>query len=128
MTISVTALYAAFFAIMFAALRIHVSILRGKYDVSILHDNKMDLALRIRRHGNFNENVPYAIVLMLIAEALGTPALWIHVMGLALVVSRVFHVISLDVENTASPLRIIGGIIATAAMILNVGFIVAYAL
>ena len=65
MTISVTALYAAFFAIMFAALRIHVSILRGKYDVSILHDNKMDLALRIRRHGNFNENVPYAIVLML---------------------------------------------------------------
>lgn len=53
------------------------------------------LELRVRAHGNHAEFVPLALLMLLIAELVGAPAVWLHVLGGTLLVARVFHVLGL---------------------------------
>jgi uncharacterized protein len=123
MTFPVTSLYAAILAVMAAILANVVSAKRGKANISILHGGDMQLALWIRRHGNLVETAPLALILMGLAEARGLPMLWLHAMGLALVVTRVMHVAGLDAANAKTPLRILGGAGTQAAMLGAAGFL-----
>jgi uncharacterized membrane protein YecN with MAPEG domain len=49
----ITSIYAAILAVAMIGLSSHVSMQRGKANVSILDGGNAELALRIRRHGNF---------------------------------------------------------------------------
>ena len=124
MTFPITSLYAATLALMMIALAAGVIIKRGKSGVSIMHGDDMNLALAMRRHGNFIENVPMALILMALAEVQGAAAPWLHVMGLLLVASRVVHAVGLNIESPSAPARIIGAsatflcIIAASAYLL----------
>ncbi len=62
----VTALYAAPLALLVTALSIHVTMLRAKTKISLLDGGNHQLTERIRRHGNFVENVPMVLLLMLL--------------------------------------------------------------
>jgi uncharacterized protein len=116
----ITSIYAAVLAIIMVALSSHVSAQRGKANVSILDGGNAELQLRMRRHGNFVENVPMALVIMLLAELDGVGVNWIRGAGLLLVVGRILHAIGLRAEK-ATALRLVGGIASTAAMLLMVG-------
>ncbi|MFO1033921.1 MAG: MAPEG family protein [Hyphomicrobiales bacterium] len=108
------------------ALSAHVSMLRAKTNISIGDGGNTSLALRIRRHGNFIENVPMALLLMALAELLGTGSLWLHAAGLLLLVGRLFHALGLNVTQPASPLRIAGGSMTTLATLIAAGNILAH--
>jgi len=123
-TLQLTGLYAAVLATMFIALRIQVSIMRGKTGISILHGDNIDLALRIRRHGNFTENAPLAIIMMIIVELMGASGTWIHAIGLLTIAGRFAHIFGLDAEKPAAPLRIIGGVLGQVGLLVAVVFIV----
>ena len=88
---TVTSIYAAIFAMMAIGLANIVSAKRGKANVAILHGGDMNLALWIRRHGNFLENVRLALILMGLAEARGLPVPWLHAMGGVLTMARLSH-------------------------------------
>ncbi len=45
----------------------------------------------IRAHGNFAEYVPFAVLLIALAELNGSPAWSIHVLGSVLVLARLSH-------------------------------------
>ena len=109
MSFPVTSLYAALFTLLVIVLANIISARRGKAGISILHGDDMGLALWIRRHGNLVENLPLALILMGLCEAHGLPALWLHVIGIALIVARLAHLAGLSTTNPAAPLRIIGG-------------------
>ena len=104
----ITALYAALLLAVFVALSALVGRQRGRANVSILHGDDMDLAVAIRRHGNFVEYVPLALVLMALIEANGGSALFLHVVGVLLLACRIAHPFGLQHDKSPTPLRAIG--------------------
>lgn len=123
MAFAVTSIYASILAIAAIVLAVIVSSKRGKYGVSILDGGHPELAAWIRKHGNFAEAVPFALLIMALAEARGMPAAWLHVMGSLLLISRLAHVYGLSHENPTEPLRI-GGTVGTHLTMLGaVGFL-----
>jgi uncharacterized membrane protein YecN with MAPEG domain len=86
--IPITALYAGMLGIIAVALGANVGRKRVSTEVSILHGDDMDLALAIRKHGNFAEWVPLALILIAALELNGVGAVPLHVMGVSLVVFR----------------------------------------
>ena len=117
MSFQVTALYASILAVAAIVLAITVSTKRGKFGVSIIDGGHAELALWIRRHGNFAESVPFALVMMALAEARGMPHVWLHVMGVLLLVSRLAHVYGLSLERPADPFRVAGTVGTHTAML-----------
>lgn len=118
MAFQVTSLYASVLAIAAIALAVIVSTKRGKYGVSILDGGHPELALWIRKHGNFVEAVPFALLMMALAEARGMPSVWLHVTGSLLLISRLAHVYGLSNENPTEPFRI-GGTVGTHLTVLG---------
>jgi uncharacterized membrane protein YecN with MAPEG domain len=108
MALQITSLYASILAIAAITLAIIVSTKRGKYGVSIMDGGHPELALWIRKHGNFAEAVPFAHFMMALAELRGMPGAWLHVIGALLLISRVAHVYGLSNQNPTEPFRIAG--------------------
>jgi uncharacterized protein len=117
-TFPITALYALPLAVIFLALWINVTSTRSKLSQSIGDGGNVDLHERIRKHGNFVEWVPMVMLLMLLAEARGTGAMWLHAAGALLTLGRALHPFGLKANNPLHPLRIAGNMGAILATII----------
>ncbi len=106
----ITAFYAALLAIVVTGLGFQVGSMRGATGISILHGDNMELAEKIRRHANFTENVPLALILMAAIELDGASATLLHVLGIALVATRIAHPLGLHHDHMRHPLRAIGAL------------------
>ena len=100
----ITALYAGLLALMsvFVANRVLWARLRGDK----VPEWKEQTNLRIQ--GNFNENVPLALVMLLALEVGGLPDTWIHWFGGSLFVFRLLHAIGMSRDPGATYERLIG--------------------
>lgn len=67
-----------------------------------------DLLQQIRRHGNFIEYVPFALVLLGLAESVGSMAAVLHLGGVSLVAGRLLHAVALTPSGGILKLRIAG--------------------
>ena len=87
----IVAYYAAMLAVMFVVLTIRVikARIRGRISLGDGGDEALIRAGRV--HGNFAEFVPFALVLIALAEMNGSPAWSIHVLGTVLVLARLSH-------------------------------------
>jgi hypothetical protein len=70
------------------------------------------LAVAIRRHGNFAEHVPLALLLLALIELGGASPLLLHGLGATLLLARLLHPLGLEAGNVRNPLRL-GGALAT---------------
>ena len=104
----VTALYAGILGLMSIALGVPIGRLRGKYGVSLGDGGHPDLLLAMRRHGNFMEWIPLTLTLLALLELAGIGHQWIHALGGALVIVRVFHAAGLQVASIQSLGRFVG--------------------
>ena len=120
MTVQITAMYASLLAIMMMGLSGYVSIMRAKLGVSIGDGGNTALSERIRRHGNFVETVPMALLLMALAEISGAKASWIIAAGAILIVARVLHFFGLSASNVNSILRGLGAFATFVAMFIAI--------
>ena len=77
--------------------------MRAKTGISILHGDNMELAEKVRRHQNFVEYVPIALILIGFLELNGSNAIFLHVLGASLVVVRVAHAKGLYHDNIRHP-------------------------
>lgn len=116
--LTITALYAGLLALLFLALSINVIRYRRGEQVSLGDGGKRKLARGIRAHGNFAEYVPLVLVLMSIAELSQVPAWRIHLIGIMLVVGRLFHAYCFTFTDSHRPTRT-GGIAFTFAALLG---------
>ena len=82
MTFPITAIYAAILCLWMIVLQIAVVAARGRTEVLFGDGGRMDLLLPMRRHANFIETVPMALILLALAEAQGLSAGWLHGAGL----------------------------------------------
>lgn len=115
--ISVTPLYAAVLALLFVGLSCRVIGYRRSTRVSLGDGGDGALLRRQRVHGNFAEYVPFALVLMLLAELQGSGAASLHAIGLALLAGRVLHAIAISREPQIMPFRVAGMVLTFAAVI-----------
>ena len=113
MAVPVTALYTGILALILVALSIRVGMMRVKKGISILHGEDMELAQVIRRHANFTEAVPMALILLGVLELNGASRVMLHSLGTALVIARLAHPVGLVHDNLRSPLRGLGSGVTT---------------
>ena len=124
MTPAITATYAVALVPVWFALWLMVTKLRADRHISIGDGGMPDLHARIRRHGNFIEWVPFVLILMILAEAVGAPAPWLHAAGALLVAGRLAHPFGLKSDNGAHPLRFVGnGTNLLAVLILTIAIV-----
>ena len=108
LAVPITGLYAALQALIALALQFPIGRRRVASDTSIYDGGDKELAVAIRRHGNWAEHVPYAIVLLALLELNGAGASFLHTLGLVLLVARLAHPLGLNAATAKHPLRGLG--------------------
>jgi uncharacterized protein len=105
---TITAFYASLLAALYLFLSVRVIGWRRQQRVEIGHGEDAQLLRRMRVHANFAEYVPFALVLMALAESLGPPHILTHLVGLMLVVGRVLHAYGLSQTPHILRYRVLG--------------------
>ena len=108
MIFTVTPVYALAIAAIYLVLWFRVTALRSSTGVSIGDGKDKNLLLRIRQHGNCAEWSTLVLILMILAEGMGAPALYLHISGALLVIGRLAHPFGLKADNTNHLLRYVG--------------------
>jgi uncharacterized membrane protein YecN with MAPEG domain len=95
----ITPLYAGALALWFFALSFRVIRYRG-HGISLGDGGDTNLLRLIRGHANFAEYVPLILVMMALLELSHYPAPVLHGLGIALLVARLLHGISLSFTDS----------------------------
>lgn len=108
MVFSVTPIYALAVSVIYLALWFRVTAMRSAQGVSVGDGGDPELLLRVRQHGNCAEWSFFILILMILAEGMGAPALYLHISGVLLVIGRIAHPLGLKADNAGHPLRYVG--------------------
>jgi uncharacterized protein len=76
-------------------------------------------ARMIRVHGNFFENAPFALALLILLALTGGPKLVIHLVGAMFVVGRALHAVGLSGSAGSSPGRIAGMLLTLTSFLIG---------
>lgn len=110
-----TPLYAAFLAVWLVILSVRVIALRGNPVFSAFafkHAGDDSLERAIRAHGNFTEYTPYFLILLFLAEMLGSNPIALNAIALSFTIGRIMHGICFSFMARNLFLRV-GGTILT---------------
>ena len=113
----ITALYAGLLAPLFVVLAVRVIALRRSARVAVGDGGDRELQRRMRVQANFAEYVAFALLLLALAEGLGSPGWMLHPLGLALLAGRLSHAWGMSQPREVFAFRV-GGMMATFAVIL----------
>jgi uncharacterized protein len=108
MIFTVTPLYALPVAAIYLILWFRVTTFRGKHGVSIGDNGNKELLHRIRQHGNCAEWSSFILILMMLAEGMNAPDLYLHISGALLLIGRIAHPFGLKIDIGGHPLRYVG--------------------
>lgn len=106
----ITVLYAGMLGILSMVLSVLCGAQRGKTGVSIGDGGDEQMVVAMRRHGNFVEHAPIALLIIALLEMNGVAATVIHSLGGGLVFCRVAHAVGLQAGKGANPGRFIGAL------------------
>ena len=115
---NITPLYAALLAFLFLTLSFRTIKLRREYKIAVGHGNKKSLERAIRAHANFAEYVPFSLLLIVMLESLTRLPWLIHLLGMALVISRVIHAYGISQADENIRYRVFG--MATTFTVLGI--------
>src|SRR5262245_34467355 len=88
LTVPITGLYAGIQAIIAFVLIAPIGRMRGKLGISMNDGANPALTVAVRRHGNWAEHVPFALLLMALLELNGGNPTLLHGLGIALLIGR----------------------------------------
>ncbi len=111
----ITAVYAGVLGLMAIGLGATAGVYRAKENIAIGDGGDMQLQLRMRRHANFVENVPLALILFALLEMQGVTSTAIYALGGALVLGRILHWAGFN-DNARSPIRGTGAGLTTLSI------------
>ena len=114
--LQITAFYAALLAVLFIYLSVRVIGWRRERRVEFGHGEDFELLRRMRVHANFAEYVPFALVLMALAESMAPPDLVVHLAGLLLVAGRLLHAYGTSQSPPIMRYRVYGMMLTFAAI------------
>jgi uncharacterized membrane protein YecN with MAPEG domain len=108
MTFTVTPIYALAVAVIYMVLWMRVTSKRAALGQSIGDGGDSDLLLRVRQHGNCAEWTSFLLILMILAEGMGAPSIYLHIGGALLLLGRIAHPFGLKKDNATHVLRYVG--------------------
>jgi uncharacterized protein len=114
----VAAFYAALTAVLAFVLSSLVIRQRIGRRISIGDGGNTSMARAARVFGNFSEYAALVIVLLALAEMLGTPRIWLHIFGTAFVLGRISHAVGLSL-TLAPNIGRLAGMIATLSVLIG---------
>jgi len=114
--LSITPIYIAALGLLFIPITMRVAIYRIKSKISLGAGDNPEMLKRMRGQANFVETVPMALFLLITMEVLGASNMWLHALGLLLVLGRTSHYFGLT-DIVPFAFRVIG-IMATMLTIL----------
>lgn len=117
MSVAVTALYTACVALLFLILSARVILYRRANRISLGDVGDKALITRMRAQANCGEYAPIGLMLLLVSELSGAPALALHLMGMTLLAGRFLHAVGFSATPQKMILRQLG-MAMTLAMIL----------
>lgn len=91
--------------------------LRSKVGIGDGGDKGLTRAIRV--HGNYTENVPFGIAILLAMALLGSATMLIHLVGILIVVARIAHAIGLTQTAGKSPGRGAGVLLNDLALVIG---------
>ena len=117
----VTALYASLLVPLFLLLASRVIRARRGARVAVGDGGDAALRRRMRVHANFAEYVPLALLLLALAESLGTRTWILHGLGIALLAGRLVHAFGMSQPEETFAFRVAGivttfGVLGIAAL------------
>ena len=121
MTPTITATYAAVLAIFYVVMSFYVISQRVKTNINIGDGGDPGMLLAMRRHANMAEYVPFALLVMGLAEFLGLGALWLNAAGTALAAGRMLHPLGMHITDGNIVPRVIGTLATMAAILIPAG-------
>ncbi len=95
-SVPITAFYGGLLGAIYIYLSFAVIFKRREYKVGIGDGGEKHLSQAIRVHANFAEYIPFALVLMLMAEMNQANHLLMHIVGVALIIARILHAFGLN--------------------------------
>lgn len=104
----ITALYAGLLGLLSIGVAYPAGSMRGKLGISIGDGGNKELLLAMRRHANFTEWVPLALILIGLLELNGVNRIAIHALGAGLVVVRLAHAVGLQADSMKGMGRFVG--------------------
>lgn len=87
----ITPFYAALLAVFYVFLSIRTLRVRRRLRIAIGDGGNEDMLRAMRTHANFAEYVPFAVLLIALAELQGADTGWIHALGILLLGGRTAH-------------------------------------
>ena len=109
--IQATLFFASLFGILHVIFTLRVGAYRLKNKINLGDGDDKELRNRIRAHGNFIENVPIALLLLLLNDLHGTSTAVLISVGTILLISRVTHYLTIasrHLPRVLRPLSMIG--------------------
>ena len=104
----ITSLYAALLALIFVFLSLSTIKTRRELKIPLGDGNNPKLTKLIRAHSNFAEYVPFALILIYMAETQGANKLFIHLLGITLLIGRSIHAYGISQLNENYKFRVSG--------------------
>ncbi len=114
--LSITPTYIAILGLLFLPFTIRAGLYRVKAKILIGTGDDPEMVRRMRGQANFIETVPISLFLLITMEILGASDIWLHGLGIALVLGRISHYLGLT-EIAPRQFRVIG-MVATLLVIL----------
>jgi uncharacterized protein len=108
MIFTVAPLYALPVAAIYLALWFRVTARRSATGISFGDGGDATLLQRVRQHGNCAEWSSFVLILMILAEGMNAPDIYLHISGGLLVLGRIAHPFGLKPDNAGHPLRYVG--------------------
>ncbi len=118
MDISVTPLYAGLIALLFIWLSARVIVYRRTNRLSLGDEGDKSLLRRMRAQANCAEYAPIGLLLLLLVELQGAPALALHVLGLMLLAGRLIHGYGFSASPPVMRMRVVGMIMTLTMLLL----------
>jgi uncharacterized membrane protein YecN with MAPEG domain len=91
LVLSITPIYISILGLLFLPITMRVALYRIKTKISLGTGDDPEMVRRMRGQANFIETVPMALFLLVIMEVLGASHVWLHALGLTLVLGRIAH-------------------------------------
>ena len=117
---SITSVYLAILALLYTVLAVQVGRLRQRDRAAFGDNGSLRLRSAIRAHANFIEYVPIIALMVAMLEMSGLAAVWVHLLMVALLVSRLLHPLGMYAAPNTTQFRIgrVGGITITIILLL----------
>jgi uncharacterized protein len=113
--------YAALITLMGVALTYMVILRRRSKLIGMGDGGDKVMARLIRVHGNFCENAPFALALLILIALVGGPGWTLHAVGLLFLVGRAAHAFGLSQSGGSSIGRVAGMVTTHTAFFIGAG-------